>query len=65
MRHFLAAGAVAGLAGGVVEAAGAAPLIAPAGVLERGAPGALSAGARAVPLPAVASPAQVEELATL
>jgi hypothetical protein len=29
----------------VVEAAGAAPLIAPAGVLERGAPGALSTGA--------------------
>jgi hypothetical protein len=65
MRHFFAASAVPGLAGCVVEPAGAALLIAPAGVLERGAPGVLSTRARAVPLPAVAHPAQIAELATL
>ena len=65
MRHFFAARAVPGLAGGMAEPAGALPLIAPAGVLERRAPGALSTRVRAVPLPAITPAAQVEELATL
>jgi hypothetical protein len=62
MRHVLAAGAVAGLAGRVPKPAGPALLIAPAGVLERDVPGAASAGARAVPLPPITPTAQEEQL---
>jgi len=48
MRHFLAASAVPGLAGGVVEPAGAAPLVPSARPLERDPPRVARAGARAV-----------------
>jgi hypothetical protein len=65
MRHYLSARTIPGLAGGVVEATGPAPLIAMAGTVERGAAGVLRTGARAVPLSAVTHPAQIEELATL
>ena len=65
MRHFFAARTVLGLAGGVVEATGPALLIATAGPLARGAPGVLGTGARTVPLPAVAPPAQIDERATV
>ena len=65
MRHFLAARAVPGLAGGVVEPAGAALLIASAGVVKRGATGVRRTGPRAVPLTAVTPPAQIEERATV
>ena len=61
MRHFLA-GAVASLAGRMPKPAGAAVLIAPAGVLERDAPGAAGAVPRAVPLPPITPTAQEEEL---
>ena len=43
MRHFLAAGAVAGLAGRVPKPPGPALLIAPAGALAGDAPGAAGA----------------------
>ena len=65
MRHFLVTRAVVGLTGRVVKATGPAPLVAIAGTVERGATGVLRTGPRAVPLPAVAPPAQVEELATV
>jgi hypothetical protein len=60
MRHFVAASAVPRLAGGVVESARAALLIALAGVLERTLRRVARAGPRAVPLPAVAHPAEEE-----
>jgi hypothetical protein len=68
MRHVLAPGLarpVAGLAGGVTKPAAAAVLIPAAGVLQGPPAGGGGAGARAVPLPAVAASAQVEELATV
>ena len=65
MRHFFTPGAIAGLAGGVMEPSRTAALIATAGVVERRAPSVRGARGRAVPLPAVALPTQVEELATV
>jgi hypothetical protein len=65
MRHYFSTGAIPRLAGGVVEATGPAPLIAPARVVERGAPSALRTRGRAVPLTAVTPPTQVEERATV
>ncbi len=62
MRHFLAAGAVPGLASGMVKPAGAAVLIAPASPLEGDPTRMARAGPRAVALSAVADPAQEEEL---
>src|SRR5574341_2046883 len=62
MRHYLTAGAVASLAGRVPKPTGATLLIAPAGVLERDAPGAAGACPRAVPLPPITPTAQEEEL---
>jgi hypothetical protein len=62
MRHNLAAGAVAGLAGRVSKPAGATLLIAPTGVLKRDAPGAAGAFTRAVALPPITPTAQEEDL---
>jgi hypothetical protein len=62
MRHFLAAGAVPSLAGRMVEPAGTALLVEPAGPLQRDPTRVARAGARAVAVPAVAEPAQKEEL---
>ncbi len=62
MRHFRAAGAVPRLASGMVKPAGAAVLIAPAGLLQRDPPRVARASPRAVALAAVAAPAQEEEL---
>ncbi len=45
MRHFFAAGAVPRFAGRMAEATGTAPLVAMAGVVERGATGVVSTGA--------------------
>jgi len=42
MRHYFSARAIAGLTSGVAEATRTAALIAPPGVVERGAPGVLS-----------------------
>ncbi len=68
MRHYFtltAPGAVPGLAGGMVKAAGAAVLITPAGPLQRDPPRVVRAGVRAVALAAVADPAQEKELLTV
>jgi hypothetical protein len=65
MRHFLTARPVPGLTGGVMEAPGPAPLIATAGVVQRGASGLRRTEVRAVPLPAVTPAAQIEQLATI
>jgi len=62
MRHFLAASAVPGLAGRVVEPAGTALLIEAAGPLQRDPTRMIRADARAVAVSAVADPAQEEEL---
>jgi hypothetical protein len=62
MRHILAAGTVARLAGGVAKPAPAALLRAEAGVVERASPRLARADRRAVPLPAVA-PRTEEDLA--
>ena len=62
MRHFLTAGAVASLAGGVPKPAGATVLIAPAGTPDGDAPGAPGAFPRAVALPPITPAAQEEEL---
>ncbi len=62
MRHFLAAGAVPGLAGRMAKPTGAALLIEPAGPLQRDPTRMIRAGARAVAVSAVADPAQEEEL---
>ena len=65
MRHYFSVRAIPGLAGRMAEAPGPAPLIALAGVVEGCAPGVLGTGLRAVPLPAVTPPAQIEERATV
>ena len=65
MRHFLAASAVPGLAGGMPKSAGTALLIAAAGALERDPPRVPRTGARAVSVAAVADPAQEEKLPTV
>src|SRR6266478_2201690 len=57
-HHFLAAGAVPGLAGRMPKPAGAALLIEAAGVLERDPPGVAGTRPRAVPLPPVTPTAQ-------
>jgi hypothetical protein len=62
MRHFFPVSAVPGLAGGVVEPAGTAVLIEPAGPLQRDPTRMTRAGARAVAMSAVADPAQEEQL---
>jgi len=65
MRHYFSARAIAGLAGGVAEATWTAVLIAPTGVVERGATSVLSTRAGTVPLAAVAHAAQIEERTTV
>jgi len=68
MRHYFTPHAtppVPRLAGGVAKAARAALLIAAAGVLERAVPRVARAGPRAVPLPAVAHPAEEELVPTV
>src|SRR5256712_3412619 len=65
MRHFLAPGAVARLAGGVMEAPAAAVLIAVAGRLPGGVPGAVRARPRAIAIAAIAAPAEEEDLPTV
>src|SRR6266545_2693300 len=65
MRHFLAPGAVARLAGGVMEAPAAAVLIAAAGRLPGGVPGAVRARPRAIASAAIAAPAEEEDLPTV
>ena len=60
MRHFLAASAVPGLAGGMPKPAGTPLLIAAAGPLERDPTCVPRTGARAVSVSAVADPAQEE-----
>ncbi len=65
MRHYFTTSAprpVPRLASVVAKPAGAALLIAAAGFLERGATGVRSTGARAVPLPTIAAPAQIEDV---
>jgi hypothetical protein len=62
MRHFFAAGPVPGLAGGVVEPAGAALLIQAAGAPQGDLPCVDGARARAVALAAITEAAQEEEL---
>jgi hypothetical protein len=61
MRHYFAAGAVASLAGRVAEPAGTTLLIQPPGAPQRDAARVGGARPRAVALPTVADPAQVEE----
>src|SRR6266508_4684908 len=61
-HHFLATGAVPGLAGRMAKPAGAALLIETPGALQRDPTRVACAGARAVAVFAVADPAQEEEL---
>jgi hypothetical protein len=63
MRHFLSTRAIARLTGGMAKPTPAALLIEAAGVPERPSPRGARAGGRAVPLCAVAHPAE-EELAS-
>jgi hypothetical protein len=65
MRHFLAPGAVARLAGGVMEAPAAAVLIAAAGRLPGGLSGAVRARPRAIAIAPIAVPTQKEDLPTV
>jgi hypothetical protein len=62
MRHYLAPGAVAGLAGRVPKPAGPALLIQTPSPLERDPARVARARPRAVALPAVADAAQKEEV---
>jgi hypothetical protein len=65
MRHFLVAGPVARLAGGMAQPAGPALLIALARPAQRDPPRVAGAGVRAVPLAAIAPSAQEEQLVAL
>jgi hypothetical protein len=65
MRHILAPRPIPGLTGGVVEPAAPALLIASAGRQDRRLPSARRAGRRAVPIPAVAMPAEEEQAPTV
>jgi hypothetical protein len=62
MRHFLASGAVASLARGVVQPSAPAVLIAAAGRLPGGVPGAVRARPRAITIAPIAAPTQKEDL---
>lgn len=65
MRHVLAAVAAALRAGGMAEPAGAGLLVAPARLTLLAATGGPPAGARAVPVAAIAGAADEEDLAAL
>jgi hypothetical protein len=65
MRHVLAAVAVVLRAGGVAEATGASPLVAPPCLALLAATDRQPAGARAVPLAAITAAADEEDLPAL
>ena len=64
MRHYLAAGPIVALAGGMMQAAAPAVLVAAPGGPERGAARVLGTASGAVAIAAVTAAAEEEDLAT-
>ena len=65
LRHVFASCLIPGLAGRVVDSTLPGPLIPPSGGVKGGPPGASRAGPGAVPIPAVAVPAEKEHVPTV